>query len=204
MHNSQPRPRWRGFSFALHLVRVQGFCFALLQYNPIQAFTARFASSIQLYRQRHKTAHKALQWLFLQFVPFYLHKYQADTSGYNTACAILERITALQRLQRIPDTSATPDAVQVSTAAYYNKVYKGAGVRLLWIHARRCNTSQTMPARRGQRLHLHRVSPAAFDLAPGQPDTLHPAGQSSGKGTAGGAEPLAATAVSLFGLSPDR
>lgn len=27
------------------------------------------------------------------------------------------------------DTTATPDAVQVSTAAYYNKVYKGAAVR---------------------------------------------------------------------------
>jgi hypothetical protein len=33
--------------------------------------------------------------------------------------------------------------------------------------------------------------------------TLHPAEQSSSKGTAGGAEPLTATAASLFGLSPD-
>lgn len=33
---------------------------------------------------------------------------------------------------------------------YYNKVYKGAAAhRLLWIHARRCSISQTMPARRG-------------------------------------------------------
>ena len=60
--------------------------------------------------------------------------------------------------------------------------------RLLWIHAKRRNTSQTMQARRGQllpcvdrwqvihpahllrgqRLHLHKVSPAACDLAPGQ------------------------------------
>lgn len=49
--------------------------------------------------------------------------------------------------------------------SYYNKVYKGAGARLLWIHARRCNTSQTMPARRrldashARRLAVwHRVS----------------------------------------------
>jgi hypothetical protein len=35
-------PAWRGFSFALHLLRVQGFYFALLQYSPIQAFTTRF------------------------------------------------------------------------------------------------------------------------------------------------------------------
>ena len=39
---------------------------------------------------------------------------------------------------------------------------------LLWIHARQCSKSQTVPSRRGQRLHLYRVSPAAFNLAPGQ------------------------------------
>lgn len=74
--------------------------------------------------------------------------------------------------------------------------------------------SSTDPAHllMGQRLHLYRVSPAASrycprpaacDLAPGQPGTLHPAGQSSGRGAAGGAEPLTAAAVFLFGLSPD-
>lgn len=32
---------------------------------------------------------------------------------------------------------------------YYNRVYKGAAVcSLLWIYTRRCNTLQTMPARR--------------------------------------------------------
>ena len=56
---------------------------------------------------------------------------------------------------------------------------------------------------RGQRLHLYRVNPAACDLAPGQPVALHPAGQSSSRGAAGGAEPLTATAAFLFGLSPD-
>ena len=61
---------------------------------------------------------------------------------------------------------------------------------------------------RGQRLHLYRVSPAACSLAPvsnqGAPaGIIHPAGQSSSRGAAGGAEPLAALAASLFGLSPD-
>lgn len=43
---------------------------------------------------------------------------------YRTTCDTLEHTTAPQHLQHIPDTSATPDAVQASGAAYYNKVYK--------------------------------------------------------------------------------
>lgn len=104
-----------GLFFALHLLRVQGFYFALRQYSPMQAFTARFVTSMQLYRPRRKTAHTALQALFLKFAPFYYRRHKADTSGYNTTCATLERITAPQHLQHIPDTSATPDAAQIST-----------------------------------------------------------------------------------------
>ena len=95
----------------------------MLQYNPIQAFTVAFISYVQLYRPCHKTAHTALQALFQRFAPFCRRIYQTDTNGYNTTCAMLEHITVLQHLQRIPKTSATPDAVQVNTAAYYNKVY---------------------------------------------------------------------------------
>jgi hypothetical protein len=112
-----PRPRWRGFSFALHLLRVQGFYFAMLQCSLIQAFTVRFVPSMQLYHTRHKTAHRALHGRFLQFDQSHRPQYQTDTSGYNTICATLKGITAPQHLQRIPDTSATLDAVQASTAA---------------------------------------------------------------------------------------
>jgi hypothetical protein len=42
-----------------------GFYFAPMQYSPIQAFTAAFLPSMQLYRHRRKTAHRALQALFL-------------------------------------------------------------------------------------------------------------------------------------------
>ena len=151
---------------------------------------------MQLYRQRHKTAHKALQWRFLRFATFFSPRYQTDTSGYNAACATLDGIQATGRLAPIPDTSATPDAVQVSTAAYYNKVYKGAS--LLWIHARQCSTSHTMQARRGQllpyadrwqvlrpahllrdqRLQLYKVIPAAVSMLP------TPGGLRSGTGSA--------------------
>ena len=80
-----------------------------------------------------------------------------------------------------------PDAVQVSTAAYYNKVYKRAD------HASPA-TSRCFP-----RL-------AAGGLAPGQRLTragiLAPSTRRSSP-AAGGAEPLAACAAALFGLSPD-
>nr|DAL93084.1 MAG TPA: hypothetical protein [Caudoviricetes sp.] len=50
-----------------------------------------------LYRTRHKTARRALQAFFLQFVPLGRRRYQTDTSSYNTVCDTLERITAPER-----------------------------------------------------------------------------------------------------------
>lgn len=70
----------------------------------MQAFTARFTMSMQLYHPRNKTAHRALQRLFLRLCPLNRPLYQTHTSGYNTACTTLERITAPQHLQHIPDT----------------------------------------------------------------------------------------------------
>lgn len=84
----------------------------------------------------------------------------------------------------IPDTTVTPNAVQLSAAAYYNKVYNGAPP--LKINTSRCSIAQTMPARRGQllpcadrwqvlhpahllrgqRLRLYMVSPAAVSILP--------------------------------------
>lgn len=113
-----PRPRWRGFSFALHPDTVQGFYFARMQYSPIQAFTALFVQSIQiLYRPRHKTAHGALQRLFLRLRPLNSPRYQTDTTSHRTTRDALSRY-------QIPPSRR--DALQVSAAAYYNKVYKRA------------------------------------------------------------------------------
>jgi hypothetical protein len=55
---------WPGFSFALRLLRVQGFYFVQMQYSPIQAFTAAFIPSMQLYITNLKTVYKALQGRF--------------------------------------------------------------------------------------------------------------------------------------------
>lgn len=145
---------------------------------------------MQLYRQHRKTAHRALQGLFLGFVTFYRHKYQTGTSGYNTACATLERAHAPGRPPPIPDTTAMPDAAQLSTAAYYNKVYKSAS--LLWIHAIQCSRSQTMQARRcqllpsanrWQALHpAHLLRGSASPPVQGQPGGLRSGtGQQSGR-----------------------
>lgn len=164
---SPPRPRWRGFSFTLHPDPVQGFYFARMQHSPIQAFTARFAVSMQLYHPRNKTAHRDSQGLFLRLHPFNRPRYQTNTSGYNTTCTTLERIHAPGRAQPIPDTTATPGRC---TGQHRPPII----IRYI--------RGQTMPAAAGQRLHLHRVS---------------------GRGAAGGAEPLAAPAAYLFGLSPD-
>nr|DAG60772.1 MAG TPA: hypothetical protein [Caudoviricetes sp.] len=103
-----PRPRWRGFSFALHLLKVWGFSFALLQYSHIQAFTVRFVPSMQLYRQRRKTAHRALQWHFLRLHLLNRPQYQTEKSRYNSVCATLKQTQRPDDLQRIPDTTATP------------------------------------------------------------------------------------------------
>ena len=98
-----------GLFFCLASDTVQGFCFAV---------------SMQLYNPRHKTAHGALQRHFLRLYPLNRPRYQHDKSGYNNTCATLEGIHASEHVPPMPDTTATPDAAQVSTAAYYNKVYK--------------------------------------------------------------------------------
>lgn len=166
-------------------------CCNTSKYKRLQRVLCR---SCKLYRPRRKTAHRALQGRFRQFDPFHRIRYKTDTSGYNTTCATLERITAPQHFQRIPDTTATPDAVQVSTAAYYNKVYKSAAHRKL-------------------------CQPGGVSMLPTPSGLQSGTGQQSGhtgsvwhptpgwavqqQSAAGGAEPLAALAASLFGLSPD-
>ena len=170
-----------------------------------------------LYSPRRKTAHRVLQTPFRLFAVFPPLLFVC-ASGYTAPTAPRWSVSQRRNTSSVYQIPATRRALHRSAQPpYYNKVYKGAP--LLWIHARQCSKSQTMPARRGhlipcvdlwqvlhpahllrgQRLHLYKVNPAACDLAPGQPVALHPAGQSSSRG----AEQLAATAVSLFGLSPD-
>lgn len=121
-----PRPRWRGFSFALHPDTVQGFCFARIQHSPMQAFTTCFVPSMRLYRTRHKIAHRALQWLFLRLRPLNRPRYQIDASDYNTTCATLEGITAPEALNRYRIPPPRRTLHRPAQTVYYNKVYKRA------------------------------------------------------------------------------
>lgn len=141
---SPPRPRWQGFSFALHPDPVQGFYFAQMQYSPIQAFTACFVPSMQLYYPRHKTAYRALQRRFLRLRPLNCPRYQTNTSGYNTTCTTPEGIPAPGRAQPILDTTATPGRC---TGQHRPPII----IRYI----RRCRGAPccgSMPARRGQLL----------------------------------------------------
>jgi hypothetical protein len=89
-------------------------CCNMPKYKRLQCV---LCSQCSKYRPRRKTAHRALQALFLRLCQLNRRIYQTDTRGYNAACATLERITAPGRPTPIPDTNATPDAVQASTAA---------------------------------------------------------------------------------------
>lgn len=216
-------PTLAGLFFCLASDTVQGFYFARMQYSPIQAFTACFVPLMQLYRPRHKTARRALQWRFLRLHPFNRPRYQTDTSGYNTTCATLERLPAPGYAQPILDTTAASGRCTAQhrppiIIRYIRGQTMPAWRGQLLPSADRWQVLHPAHLLRGQRLHLYRVSPAASrcfprpaacSLAPGQRSgrafwPLHPAGQSSSRGAAGGAEPLAATAASLFGLSPDN
>ena len=156
--------------------------------TALQAFTAPFVSSMQLYRLSVKSVYKALQGLFWIFVLFF-------------ACypAVLPAM-----LYSLQGAGGHTDKHNVSTDTRY---HRHAGhctgqhsrhIIIRYMRVRPCYGS--MPARRRSRCFPR---PAVCNLAPGQPDTLHPVGQSSSRGAAGGAEPLTAFAASLFGLSPD-
>lgn len=183
---------------------VQGFYFALLQYSHIQAFTACFMPLMQSY-----TAHAAKQRTGLcgGFSCGLSHSTAADTKPTKAAIippaprwSVSQHPDGLHRYQIPPPRRTLHSSAQ---PPYYNKVYKGAGVQQIADHA---SPAGSAPAVCESLASATPGAPAEGSEAPpvqGQPGTFYQAGQSSGMGTAGGAEQLTATAVSLFGLSPD-
>lgn len=87
-------PTLAGFSFVLHLLRVQGFLFCPATIQPNTSVYSVFCTVHAVYSPRRKTALRALQVHFQLFVPFYRRRHKTDISSYNTTCTTLEHITA--------------------------------------------------------------------------------------------------------------
>ena len=141
------------FSFALHLMRVQGFYFCPAAYQPRASVYSVFHAVNAVY-----TAHAAKQRTGLHsgfscnlpcFYACYLAVHPAMLYSLQGAGGHTDKCSTSSTYQ-IPPPRRTP--CRSAQPPYYNKVYKGSGAPLLWIHARRCSISQTMPARRGQLL----------------------------------------------------
>ena len=162
---------------------------------PYKRLQRLLSCQCSLYRPHRKAAHRALQALFQLFAVFFhccaavhpdIPHHLRHAGAYHSTAAPLP----------IPDTTATQDAVQASTACYYKRYIR---VRpLLWLHARQSSISQTMPARRGQRLHLYEVSPEAVSMLP------TPGGLQSGTGSAVKAHPPPGGAVQQQGCGGRR
>lgn len=129
MHQSTP-PTWRGFSFTLHLLKVQGFYFVRRQYSCIQAFTARFAPSMQFIPPQMQ---KRLQGFTGAFFCDCTRLTAHDTSPIQPAIIPPATRWSVSQRRSISSTYQTQPLCRTLYRAtqppYYNKVYKGAGVR---------------------------------------------------------------------------
>ncbi len=165
-------PTLVGLFFCLASAEGAGLLFCPAAMQPHTSVYRAFCVVHAVYRPRRKTTHMALQALFLLFALF-CRRCVAGASAYTAPSA--PRWSVSQR--RCTGQRNRPIIIR------YIRVQRCAP--LLWIHARQCSISQTMPARRG------------LDAS----HTWH--GISLALAWHGSAEPLAAAAVSLFGLSPD-
>lgn len=142
-----------GFFFCLASAEGVGllFCPAAIQPNT-SVYRVFCTIHAELYRQRHKIAHRALQGVSVNLTHSSAHNTAAAQTAYIPPAPRWRAYHQAQHLRRYQIPAPRRTLYRSAQPPYYNKVYKGAGVRLLWIHARQCNIPQTMPARRGQLL----------------------------------------------------
>ena len=127
---SSPGQQWPGFSFALHLLRVQGFYFCPAAAQPHTSVYSGFYFINESY-----TTHSAKQrtGLYRRFSSDLPHS--ADVYTRPTQTAIIPPAQCWSISQYCSTSSAyqrpAPRRTLYSSAqtAYYNNVYKGAGVR---------------------------------------------------------------------------
>lgn len=187
--------------------------------DAIQPHTSVYSGLSAVHASYTAIAAKQHTGLYRRFSCYLPHFTATDTRPAQAAIippaprwSVSQRPDDLHRYQTPPPRRTLYRPAQ---PPYYNNVYKGQGcapvmdpcqtVQHIADHASPAGSAPTVCGLLASVLH-----PAACDLAPvsgqgapGQFGTLHPAGQSSGRSAAGGAEPLAATAATLFGLSPD-
>ena len=106
-----------GLFFCLASADGAGLLFCHSAIQPNTSVYSVFYQVHPIIRQTPQTSAQGFTGLFLRFDLFHRPQYQTGKSGYNAACATLERITAPGRCAQIPGATTTQDAVQVSTDA---------------------------------------------------------------------------------------
>jgi hypothetical protein len=101
----------------LHLLRVQGFYFCPAAYQPhTSVYSSFFAVHANYTAQTPKPFTGLCSGVSVDFTNFSAHNTEANKPPILT-CATLDGTPSSAAPAPIPDTTATPDAAQVSTAA---------------------------------------------------------------------------------------
>lgn len=116
-----------GFSFCLASDTVQGFYFCPAACEPLTSIYSGFSAANAIIPPQRQKRLQGFTVAFPLICPTPAHTMQQPhkppmhslfhAGGHTVKCSAST------------DTTATPDVVQGRAAAYYNKVYKGAGVR---------------------------------------------------------------------------
>ena len=141
-----PRPRWRGFYFAL------------LQCNPIQAFTAAFLSLMQIIPPKLQNRLQGFTGAFLLIWPVPAHAIQQSHKPPAQRWRAYHQEQHPHRYQAPPPRRTLYRSTQ---PPYYNKVYKGAWVRPVMDSCQPGGAVQQQGARRAARNHW-RLAPHLF------------------------------------------
>lgn len=141
MTQFQIQPRFGGgFSFALHLMRVQGFYFCSVEWERLTSIYSGFFD-----------VHAIIQ-------PKRQNRLQGFTGAFPLICPIPAH--AIQRIHKLPIHRHAGRCVGQHNRPIIIRYIGAQRCALLWIHARQCNASQTMPARRGlDTFHTWRLEP---------------------------------------------
>lgn len=192
-----------GFFFCLASAEGAGLLFCPAAIHPRTSVYSVFCAINAVYTANVTKQHTGLCRGFSRYFPhstaYNTRQTKADITPPATRWSASHRCSAssTSRYHRHAGTLCRP-----AQTAYYNNVYKGAPLPPVMDSCQTVQhiTDHTSPAGSaptvcGSLASAAPGAPAEGSASPpvqGQPGGLHPAGQSSGKGAAGGAEQLAA------------